>query len=119
VVDTPGVRSFGLAHVSANSILHGFPDLVEASVNCPPNCEHTATSPNCGLDALVAAGGADPRRLAEVDPAIRASVDLEVDGGELPGTPSTVVDLSAYEQSGSWSVLREGAVSGAELGELL
>jgi ribosome biogenesis GTPase len=45
-------------------VLHGFPDLVEASVNCPPNCEHTATSPSCGLDALVAAGGADPRRLA-------------------------------------------------------
>jgi ribosome biogenesis GTPase / thiamine phosphate phosphatase len=64
IIDTPGVRSFGLAHVSANSLLHGFPDLVEASVNCPPNCEHTATSPNCGLDALVAAGGADPRRLA-------------------------------------------------------
>jgi ribosome biogenesis GTPase len=64
IIDTPGVRSFGLAHVSANSLLHGFPDLVEASVNCPPNCEHTADSPNCGLDALVAAGGADPRRLA-------------------------------------------------------
>jgi ribosome biogenesis GTPase len=64
IIDTPGVRSFGLAHVSANSLLHGFPDLVEASVNCPPNCEHTADSPHCGLDALVAAGGADPRRLA-------------------------------------------------------
>jgi ribosome biogenesis GTPase len=64
IIDTPGVRSFGLAHVSANSLLHGFPDLVEASVNCPPNCEHTASSPDCGLDALVAAGGADPRRLA-------------------------------------------------------
>jgi ribosome biogenesis GTPase len=64
IIDTPGVRSFGLAHVSANSVLHGFPDLVEASVNCPPNCEHTANSPSCGLDALVAAGGADPRRLA-------------------------------------------------------
>jgi ribosome biogenesis GTPase / thiamine phosphate phosphatase len=64
IIDTPGIRSFGLAHVSANSLLHGFPDLVQASVNCPPNCEHTAGSPNCGLDALVAAGGADPRRLA-------------------------------------------------------
>ncbi len=64
IIDTPGVRSFGLAHVSANSLLHGFPDLVEASVNCPPNCEHLATSPECGLDALIAAGGADPRRLA-------------------------------------------------------
>jgi ribosome biogenesis GTPase len=91
IIDTPGVRSFGLAHVSANSVLHGFPDLVEASVNCPPNCEHTATSPACGLDALVAAGGADPRRLAsfrrllasqagEVEPA-------EVAHDELPELP--------------------------------
>jgi ribosome biogenesis GTPase len=63
IVDTPGVRSFGLAHVDANSLLHGFPDLVEASVNCPPNCDHTGASGTCGLDALVAAGGADPRRL--------------------------------------------------------
>ena len=64
IIDTPGVRSFGLAHVSADSLLHGFPDLVDASTKCPPNCEHTENSPNCGLDALVASGGADPRRLA-------------------------------------------------------
>lgn len=64
IIDTPGVRSFGLAHVSANSLLHGFADLVEASVNCPPGCEHTGTTPDCGLDALVAAGQADARRLA-------------------------------------------------------
>jgi len=64
IIDTPGIRSFGLAHVSANSLLHGFPDLVQASVNCPPNCDHTGSSGDCGLDALVAAGGADPRRLA-------------------------------------------------------
>ena len=38
----PGIRSFGLAHVSADSLLHGFPDLVEGTVDCPPNCEHTA-----------------------------------------------------------------------------
>jgi L-threonylcarbamoyladenylate synthase len=42
-----------------------------------------------------------------------------VDAGELPGTPSTVVDLSSYEQSGAWSVLREGAVSTGELLSLL
>ncbi len=42
IVDTPGVRSFGLAHVSAESLLHGFPDLVEATVDCPANCPHTA-----------------------------------------------------------------------------
>jgi ribosome biogenesis GTPase len=64
IIDTPGIRSFGLAHVSADSLLHGFPDLVEASTRCPPNCDHSGTTPDCGLDALVAEGGADARRLA-------------------------------------------------------
>ena len=40
-------------------------------------------------------GGADARRLADVDERIRAGVDLQLDGGELPGTPSTVIDLTA------------------------
>ncbi|MEU8260140.1 ribosome small subunit-dependent GTPase A [Micromonospora sp. NPDC048999] len=64
IIDTPGVRSFGLAHVSAESLLHGFPDLVEATVDCPANCQHTADEASCALDAWVAAGKADPRRLA-------------------------------------------------------
>ena len=64
IIDTPGVRSFGLAHVSAESLLHGFSDLVEATVDCPANCPHTADEVSCALDAWVAAGKADPRRLA-------------------------------------------------------
>ncbi|MFB9363228.1 ribosome small subunit-dependent GTPase A [Actinoplanes nipponensis] len=64
IIDTPGIRSFGLAHVSAESLLHGFPDLVEGTVECPPNCGHTAGDVDCRLDAWVAAGKADPRRLA-------------------------------------------------------
>jgi ribosome biogenesis GTPase / thiamine phosphate phosphatase len=64
IIDTPGIRSFGLAHVSADSLLHGFSDLVEGTVECPPNCEHTPDSPDCALAAWVAAGHADPRRLA-------------------------------------------------------
>ncbi|MGI5214596.1 ribosome small subunit-dependent GTPase A [Plantactinospora sp. CA-290183] len=64
IIDTPGIRSFGLAHVSADSLLHGFPDLVEATAECPPNCEHTPDETDCALDAWVAAGHADPRRLA-------------------------------------------------------
>ncbi|MGI5247416.1 ribosome small subunit-dependent GTPase A [Dactylosporangium sp. CA-139066] len=63
IIDTPGIRSFGLAHVSADSVLHGFPDLVEASTRCPPNCDHTGAGGDCGLDKLIAEGGADPRRL--------------------------------------------------------
>jgi ribosome biogenesis GTPase len=64
IVDTPGIRSFGIAHVDPDNVLHGFPELVEASANCPPNCDHMGTAERCGLDALVAAGKADPRRLA-------------------------------------------------------
>ena len=65
IVDTPGVRSFGIAHVDPDNLLHGFPDLVEATANCPPNCDHIGASGDCGLDALVAEGGADaaPARL--------------------------------------------------------
>jgi L-threonylcarbamoyladenylate synthase len=64
-------------------------------------------------------GGADARRLDDVDPEIRRQVDLELDGGELPGTPSSVVDLSAYESGGEWRVLREGALPLARLREAL
>lgn len=60
-------------------------------------------------------GGPDPRRLEDVPAEIRAGVALELDGGELPGTPSTVVDLVRYERCGEWSVLREGAVPASEL----
>jgi L-threonylcarbamoyladenylate synthase len=55
-------------------------------------------------------GEPDARRVDDVDPGLRAGVDLILDAGELPGTPSTVLDLSSYEEDGSWTVLREGAV---------
>lgn len=61
------------------------------------------------------AGGPDARRLEDVPADIRAAADLVVDGGELPGTPSTVVDLTGYEDAGTWVVLREGAVPRAAL----
>lgn len=61
------------------------------------------------------AGGPDPRRLEDVDPRIREGVDLEIDGGELPGTPSTVVDLSGEE----FRIVREGAVPAERVRELL
>ena len=64
-------------------------------------------------------GGPDPRSLAEVPELLRAGVDLVIDGGELPGTPSTLVDLRSYERDGSWSVIRAGAVSAGELAEVL
>ncbi len=57
-----------------------------------------------------AAGGPDARRLDEVPEAIRRGADLVLDGGELPGTPSTVVDLREYDRGGDLEVVRVGAV---------
>jgi ribosome biogenesis GTPase len=56
VIDTPGIRSFGLAHVTADDVLAAFDDLEEASLACPPLCGHTAEDPECMLDAWAAAG---------------------------------------------------------------
>jgi len=56
------------------------------------------------------AGGADARTLDDVPERIRAGADLVLDGGELPGTPSTVIDLRRYEDTREWRVLRAGAM---------
>ncbi len=63
------------------------------------------------------AGGADARRLGDVDAALRRGADLVLDGGELPGIASTVVDLREYEDGGGWRVLREGAVTAGEVAQ--
>jgi len=55
-------------------------------------------------------GGMDARRLDEVPDEVRRGADLVLDGGELAGTPSTVVDLRRFELDGMWAVLRQGAV---------
>jgi L-threonylcarbamoyladenylate synthase len=55
-------------------------------------------------------GGVDPKRLEDVPEFIRDSADLVLDAGELPGTPSTVIDLRDFER-GRWSIVREGAVA--------
>jgi len=60
-------------------------------------------------------GAGEARRLTDVPREIREGADLTLDGGELPGVASTVVDLRSYEQSGAWSVLREGALAVQEL----
>lgn len=64
-------------------------------------------------------GKPDARRLEEVPERVLHGVDLVIDGGELPGVPSTVVDLQAYENGGGWRVLREGAVGLEELAAAL
>jgi ribosome biogenesis GTPase / thiamine phosphate phosphatase len=64
VIDTPGVRSFGLAHVSADDLLWAFPDLEDGANLCPPGCEHQSPADGCRLDAWVAAGHSSIERLA-------------------------------------------------------
>jgi L-threonylcarbamoyladenylate synthase len=58
-------------------------------------------------------------RFGDIPAQILAGVDLAIDGGELTGLPSTVVDLTAFDDTGEWTVLRLGAVSEADLATAL
>jgi ribosome biogenesis GTPase len=62
IVDTPGVRSFGLAHVGRDHLVRCFPDLAPGTDECPSDCDHL-DSEVCCLDEYVAAGHAHPERL--------------------------------------------------------
>ncbi|HEU4909199.1 MAG TPA: ribosome small subunit-dependent GTPase A, partial [Propionibacteriaceae bacterium] len=63
VIDTPGVRSFGLSHVSPARIIAAFDDLRAIAENCPRGCRHDDTSPECALDTAVATGQLTRSRL--------------------------------------------------------
>ncbi|ASO22483.1 ribosome biogenesis GTPase [Actinoalloteichus hoggarensis] len=65
VVDTPGIRSFGLAHITPADVVAAFPDLHAAAEECPPNCGHLGPpeDPDCYLDRFLADGGSSPGRL--------------------------------------------------------
>ena len=64
VIDTPGVRSFGLSHVSRDRIIAAFDDLRTIAENCPRGCRHDDAAPECALDTAVANGKLAPARLA-------------------------------------------------------
>jgi L-threonylcarbamoyladenylate synthase len=64
-------------------------------------------------------GGPEPRALADVPESIREGADVVLDGGTLPGVASTVVDLTRYEDTGEWKILREGALRATAVAELL
>jgi L-threonylcarbamoyladenylate synthase len=65
------------------------------------------------------AGGPDARCLVDVPEQIRRDADLLLDAGELPGTPSTVIDLRRYEDDGTWSIVRHGAVDADDVAAAL
>ena len=63
VIDTPGVRSFGLSHVRPEDIIGAFPDLAEQTESCPRGCTHETGAVGCGLDRAVEEGAVAPARL--------------------------------------------------------
>ncbi|MBF4160867.1 ribosome small subunit-dependent GTPase A [Nocardioides acrostichi] len=63
IVDTPGIRSFGLAHVQPEDLIEAFPDLDEETEECPRGCTHGDDEPECGLDEALEAGRADADRV--------------------------------------------------------
>ena len=64
IIDTPGLRSFGLGHVAADRVVSAFPEFAEAIQHCPPGCSHLAEG--CGLDDWVAEHGG-PAEVARLD----------------------------------------------------
>jgi L-threonylcarbamoyladenylate synthase len=91
-VERDGARSLGLRVPKLEGPLSGL-----ASV-CAPALQSSANL----------SGQPPPRRLADVPRELREGADLVLDGGELPGLASTVIDLTDYERSGDWRLVRDG-----------
>lgn len=86
VVDTPGVRSFGLGHVNPSTFIEHFPDLAAGASDCPRGCSHD--EPECALDAWVAAGHAGPsgaQRLESLRRLLRSRAGESADGSPETG----------------------------------
>jgi ribosome biogenesis GTPase / thiamine phosphate phosphatase len=79
IIDTPGLRSFGLGHIAADRVVRAFPDLADAVAQCPPGCSHLG--PECGLDDWVAEHGGAPlaARLASLRRLLRSRDGTDYD----------------------------------------
>lgn len=108
VIDTPGVRSFGVAHVSSTDVLRGFPDLDAVAEDCPRGCTHEAGARDCALDRW-ASGSHDADHRPHT--ASRAAETADGVGGEAAGT--RVVDTGSGRPGGQ---MGSGAAAGAEAG---
>lgn len=89
IIDTPGVRSFGLAHVDPEGVLDAFEDLVPATADCPRGCTHAEGEPGCALDAWVAEGRAGEHgaeRLASLRRLLASRSDPDQEAKELGDT---------------------------------
>ncbi len=84
IIDTPGIRSFGLAHVEPEDLIEAFPDLDEITADCPRGCTHGEREPECALDVAVAAGHRRPRPRRVVPAPPRRAECLRLLGGQHP-----------------------------------
>ena len=110
-IDTLGIRVPALGPATAALEEMRWP-LLQTSANLAggPEAQHAG-----GAAAVGDGGGPEAGRIEEVPARLRDEADLVIDAGELPGVPSTVVDLRDYEFEGAWSVLREGALAEEEV----
>ncbi len=81
VIDTPGIRSFGLAHVDVRDLIGAFEDLDSISQDCPRGCTHAASEPECALDDAVAAGRVDAARVESFRRLLASKESASADGG--------------------------------------
>lgn len=76
IIDTPGIRSFGLGHIDPKNLLRSFEDLWETIRSCPRGCTHLADSPDCALDEAIESGSLGPQAAARVDSLRRLMTSL-------------------------------------------
>ncbi len=67
IIDTPGVRSFGLGHVKPENLLRSFEDLYQVIETCPRDCSHTSGAPDCALDDAIESGALGASGATRVD----------------------------------------------------
>jgi ribosome biogenesis GTPase len=89
IIDTPGLRSFGLAHVAPGTVVSAFPEFAEVILQCLPGCTHLEAG--CALDTWVAehGGPAEAARLDSLRRLLRSQEGLpeqaDLDGADEPG----------------------------------
>ena len=76
IIDTPGIRSFGLGHIDPKNLLKSFEDLWETIRSCPRGCTHLADSPDCALDEAIASGALGQQGASRVDSLRRLMTSL-------------------------------------------
>ena len=77
IIDTPGVRSFGLGHVKFENLIKSFEDLYREISNCPRGCTHQADAPDCELDDAITEGRLGQHGASRVDSLRRLMTSLQ------------------------------------------